>query len=195
MKGSELLVNGMALALVVIVSGCVTPPQYDDQTDKLITQLQTDVDTGIVALITVDHKIDALAKKTDPVSQKALSDAKTKAAYDANTSFYDKVDVDLTSLQTRVDAEPTRATPFLDKGLKDLRDNLLAADGSLQATHEKADILSVAYLQGAQQTIDAQIEALLTRELGLKGNGSTGSSDSSSGSNAAKASTSSKTSK
>ena len=60
------------------------PPQYDDQTDKLISQIQTDVDTQFVSLITLDHKISRLSGKPDPASVKALADAKTKAGFDAN---------------------------------------------------------------------------------------------------------------
>jgi hypothetical protein len=174
---SNWLIKGIASSLIAVVAGCATaPPQYDDQTDKLISQLQKDVDTQIVSLITLDHKIAFLSGKTDASSQKALAEAKTKAGYEANTGFYDKVDVDITGLQTRVDAEPSLATPYLDKGIQALRDNLLVADGSMQTTHQQVDILSEPYLRTAEKIIDAQIEALLTRELGLKNGAATGKS-------------------
>jgi hypothetical protein len=159
--------SGAALALLGIVTAC-SAPQYDDQTDKLISQLQTDVDTQLVSLITLDHKIASLANQTDAASKKSLTDATTKAGYDANTGFYDKIDVDLTSLQTRVDAEPSPATPSMDRSLKDLHDNLLEAPGSLQVTHQGLGILSEGYLRSVRTLIDTQIGALLTRELGLK---------------------------
>ena len=173
----------ITISVLLLVAAC-TAPQYDDQTDKLISQLQTDVDTGIVSLITLDRKIRSLSGKTDAASQKALADARTKAGYDANTSFYEKVDVDLTSLQTRVDAEPSAATPHLDAAIKDLRDNLLAEEGSIQATHQKVGVLSEAYLRNAKTIVDAQIGILLTRELGLK-TGSSGASSSGAASGAA----------
>lgn len=132
--------NRIGASVILFIAACAAP-QYDDQTDKLISQLQTDVNTEIVSLITLDHKISNLAGKTDAASQKALAAAKSKAEYDANTTFYDKVDVDLTSLQTRVDAEPSAATPHLDKAIQDLRDNLLAGNGSMQALHQKLGIL------------------------------------------------------
>ncbi len=157
----------VALLLALALAGCAAP-QYDDQTDKLITQLQTDVDTEIAALITLDHRIARLSDSTDPAAKTALADARTKAGYDANAGFYDKVDVDIDALQTRVDAEPSAATQYLDRAIKDLHDNLLGADGSMQATHQKLDILSAPYLMGVRQIVDAQIGALLTRELGLK---------------------------
>ena len=181
--------SGVLTVVALFLAGCAAP-QYDDQTDKLITQLQTDVDTEIVSLITLDHKIDALTKqaaalaakadaasqKTLASTQKALADAKTKAGYEANTSFYDKVDVDLTGLQTRVDAEPSPATPFLDDGIAQIHDNLLADNASLLSNHQQYDILSESFLRLSQKTIDQQIGALLTRELGLKGSSSTASS-------------------
>lgn len=154
-------------ALAISVTACAAP-QYDDQTDKLISQLQTDLDTQIVTLITLDHKIAALSGKTDAVSRKALAAARTAAEYEANAAFYDRLDVELAGLRTRVDAEPSLATPALDGALKNLRDNLLAAAGSMQATHQKVNILSEPYLVGVRTLVDAQIGALLTRELGLR---------------------------
>ena len=43
----------------------------------------------------------------------------------------------------------------------------------MQVTHQKVEVLSAAYLQSAQIIVDAQIGALLTRELGLKYGAST----------------------
>jgi hypothetical protein len=161
---------GLLVTPVVLRVVACSAPQYDDQTDKLISRLQTDVDGQIVSLITLERKIRSLSGRTDAASRTALAEAETKAGYDANTSFYDKVDIDLTSLQTRVDAEPSAATPHLDAAIKDLRDNL----GSMQVTHEKVGILSEAYLRSVRMLVDAQIGALLTREIGLK-SGSSGS--------------------
>ena len=160
-----------AAATMFVIVSCAGP-QYDSQTDKLISQLQTGIDTEIVFLITLDHKIDLLSGQNDPASRRALADAKTKASYDANTGFYDKVDVDLTGLQTRVDAQPSLATPYIDNSIAALRANLLSDDGSMQATHQKVQILSVPYLMTVRQLVDAQIGALLTRELALKSGGS-----------------------
>ena len=156
-----------AFLLIAALAACVAP-QYDDQTDKLISQLQTDVDTELVTLISLDHKIAALSQHSDPASQKALAAARSKAGYDANTGFYDKIDVDLTSLQTRVDSEPSPATPDLDRSILLLRQNLLSGPGSLQQTHEAQNILSEPYLRSVEQIVNAQMGALLTREIGLK---------------------------
>ncbi len=168
MKRSNWLIPAAAAALITVAAGCVTPPQYDDQTDKLISQLQTDIDTEIVTLTTLNHKIQALTGKPVASSPTALAAAPAKASYAVNTPFYNKLDVDLTTLQTRVDSEPSAATPYLDSSIKNLHDNLLTADGSMQVTHQKVEVLSAAYLQSAQLIVDAQIGALLTRELGLK---------------------------
>ena len=188
-----------ALLSSALVGSCVTPPQYDDQTDKLISQLQTDVDTEFVSLETLDQKIDRLSNSTDAASKQALSDAKTKASYESNASFYDKVAVDLTGLQIRVDAEPSPATSHLDTSINDLRANLLGADNSMQATHQIQNTLSMTYLQEVQKLVDAEIGALLTRELGLKSATSTQTSNTNgqvpSSSSSASKSTSSKTPK
>ena len=194
---------GLAVIFLVSLGGCVAP-QYDDQTDKLISQLQADVDTEFATLISLDHQIASLTKKAEALNQristltaensagaasdlaaaknglalaeKNLADAKTKAGYDANVAFYIKVDVSLVSLQTRIDAEPNLATPRLDTAIAKLRDNLLADKGSLQAAHQlESGIIAEAQLRLMQQLIDAQLSSLLTYELQLKsGSGATG---------------------
>src|ERR1051326_5260072 len=83
---------------LLFATSCAAP-QYDAQTDKLISQLQTDVDSEIVSLITLDRKIARLSGKADQTSQKALAEAKSKAGYEANADFYDKIDVGLIGLQ------------------------------------------------------------------------------------------------
>ena len=179
-----------ALMLLGLAGGC-SAPQYDDQTDKLISALQADVDTQFVTLISLARKIDrlnrqidALKGQTDAASQAALAAAQRtlagatmKAGYDANADAYDKLAVDLISLQMRVDAEPDASTPDLDKALQNLRANLVG-EGGLQASHQRDGVLTLVYLQSAQRLIDVQLQALLTRELVLK-NGSSGSSSAS----------------
>ena len=184
-----------ALFACASVSGCVTPPQYDDQTDKLISQLQTDVDTEFVSLETLSQKIAGLTKSTDAASQQAMATAKTKMGYDANSSFYDKIAVDLNGLQVRVDAEPSPATPHLDLGIGAIRENLLTGDGSMQQTHQQQNTLSLTYLRLTQSTIDSEIGALLARELGLKNGTSSSSTSSQASSSSAGKSATSTTSK
>lgn len=169
----------LSLVLLTFVGGCVTP-QYDDQTDKQITQLQTDADTLFVTLISLDRQIARLSKLTDPGSQKSLAEAKKKAGYQASTASYEKLEVTFIGLQTRIDAEPTPATPYLRESIKKLHDNLLEAPGSVELTHQAQDVLGEAYLRQVQAFVDAQISALLTRELGLKKGSASGSSTSSS---------------
>jgi hypothetical protein len=163
-------------------AGCAAP-QYDDQTDKMISTLQSDVDTQLVTLITLDHKIAALAAKSDAASQKALADATTKAGYDASSSFYDKTDVELTSLRLRVDAAPNNSTANIDTALTDLSENLLGEDtaGSLQNHHKNSPggVMDLFYLTTIEKQLNAQFQALLSYELVLKGNSSSGGGSSS----------------
>jgi hypothetical protein len=59
------------IALFGFLVGCAAP-LYDDQTDKLVTQLQTDVETEITTLITLDEEVQDLAGKTDAASKAAF---------------------------------------------------------------------------------------------------------------------------
>ena len=97
-----------------------------------------------------------------------MSDAKTKASYRSASAFYQKIDVDLITLKTRIDAEPTAATPHLDSAWQQLHDNLLAPADSMKAIHKRDDIIPASELRTMQQLVDAQAGALLTRELSLK---------------------------
>jgi hypothetical protein len=168
----------LAAMFSLAMFGC-SAPKYDDQTDKQITQLQTDVDTRIISLSSLDDRISSLSKSTDATSKKALSAARTTAGYDANTDFYDKVDVDLITLRTRVDAEPSLATSSLDAAIDQLHDNLLGDSGSMRSMHVRDGIIPKSNLKTIQQLVDAQIGALLTRELGLKSGGTAATSSSS----------------
>jgi hypothetical protein len=162
-------------AITLLGLGGCAAPQYDAQTDKLISTLQSDVDTQLVSLISLDHKIAGLKGSSDSTSQKALAEATTKAGYDANSGFYDKIDVELTSLALRVDAAPNDSTARIDVAIKALRDNLLGRDikGSLQNVHLASGVLDESYLTSEQGILNTQFQALLTYELVLK-NGSDG---------------------
>src|SRR5690242_11594248 len=75
--------------------GCAAP-QYDDQTDKAISTLQSDIDTQFVSLTSLGKKIESLKRRSDPASVKSREDAQTKASFDSQSSAYDKIQVDLT---------------------------------------------------------------------------------------------------
>jgi hypothetical protein len=155
-----------AVAFTIALSGCAAP-QYDSQTDKLITTLQTDTDTLLVHLIAENQQIAALSGRTDKTSLAALDKAKTAAGYLSNIPAYEQIDVDLLSLKTRIDAEPNASTSHLDASLKDLNDNLFGT-GSLEAQHAADSILPNAYLTTEQIILDTQLTALLKYELVLK---------------------------
>ena len=175
---SGLMKRRALICSVLILAGCVTAPQYDDQTDKLISQLQTDVDTEFVSLKSLNDQIKDYSGQTDAASQKSLADAKTKASYSSADAFYQKADVDLISLKTRIDAEPNLSTSKLDEAWQLLNDNLIGSTDSMQSIHKRDTIISNTELTEIQALVDAQIGALLTRELNLKGSQSSGSSGS-----------------
>jgi len=117
-----------ALFVGLVVAACSAPP-YDEQTDRLISGLQSDVDGQIVMLISLDHKIAELSAAASEASRKTVADAKAKAGYEANAAFYDKIDSQITSLRLRIDALPNEATANLDRSLDELRANLLSDQG------------------------------------------------------------------
>jgi hypothetical protein len=160
-------VKRAALIVGLAVAACSAPP-YDEQIDRLISALQSDVDGQIVTLISLDHKIAEFSTATIDASRRALGDARGKASYDANAAFYDKIDSQITSLRLRIDALPNEATPNLDRSLDELRANLLSDQGSLRSVHQQQGILGEAYLLNERKLLNAQFQALLTYELVLK---------------------------
>jgi len=157
----------LVLAIGLVLVACSAPP-YDEQTDRLISSLQSDVDSQIVTLLSIDRKIAELAgANTDP-ARKALAEARARAGYEGNAAFYDKLDSQLTSLRLRIDALPNEATPNLDRSIDDLRANLLGGEGSLRSLHQQQGILSEAYLRTIRRQLNAQFQALLAYELVLK---------------------------
>lgn len=160
------VVRSMVFAALLILGGCATP--YDSKIDDLVGGLQTNVDTEIVKLIALDHKIAALKQKSDPDAQAALREAEKKAGYDANSEFYDQVDVTLTSLSLRIDALQGRSIDSIKPALSKLRANLLEEEGSLQRVHMQQGILSEAYLRNERMILNAQFGAILTYQAVLK---------------------------
>jgi hypothetical protein len=163
----------LVLAVGLVLVACSAPP-YDEQTDRLISALQSDVDSQIVTLLSLDRRIAELLPTNTDAARKALADAKARAGYEANAGFYDKLDSQLTSLRLRVDALPNEATPNLERSIDELRANLLGGEGSLRSVHQKQGILSEAYLRNERRILNAQFQALLTYELVLKTGAPTG---------------------
>ena len=157
----------LVLAAGLVVVACSAPP-YDEQTDRLISALQSDVDSQIVMLLSLDRRIAELSGANNDLARKSLAEARARAGYDANAAFYDKLDSQLTSLRLRVDALPTEATPNLDRAIDELRANLLTGEGSLRSVHQKQGILREAYLRNERRLLNAQFQALLSYELVLK---------------------------
>jgi hypothetical protein len=157
----------LVLAVGLVLVACSAPP-YDEQTDRLISELQYDVDSQIVMLLSLDRRIVELAPTNTDAARKAIADARARAGYEANAAFYDKLDSQLTSLRLRVDALPTEATPNIDRAIDELRANLLSGEGSLRSVHQKQSILGEAYLRNERRLLNAQFQALLSYELVLK---------------------------
>jgi hypothetical protein len=146
-------------ALCLAVAACSAPP-YDEQTDRLISTVQSDVDSEIVMLISLDRKIAELSGATGEAARKALAEARAKAGYEANAEVYDKLDSQLTSLRLRVDALPNEATPNIDHSIDELRASLLSDEGSLRSIHKKRGVLSEAFLLEERRLLNSQLKGL-----------------------------------
>jgi len=157
----------LVLAVGLVLVACSAPP-YDEQTDRLISELQYDVDSQIVMLLSLDREIARLSTRTDDVSRKALAEARANAAYEANIGFYNKVDTELNSIRLRVASAPNEATQSIARSLDALEQNLLSTKGSLRSEHELRGILSETYLRIERSVLNQQFQALLAYQQVLK---------------------------
>jgi hypothetical protein len=150
--------------VVAVIASCAPAPTYDESTDKQIMAVQQETDAGLEKLITLGRKIDSLRNLKDLASQKALKDAQSKASYDANVDFYDKVDTDLTSLQLRMTATPDLSGVKLDESFKALQDNM----DDLRKFHSDHGVIGAQALSNARTAINQQFKTLMQYELNLK---------------------------
>lgn len=155
------LVVGLAAA------GC-SAPAYDEETDRLISALQSDVDGEIVMLISLDREVARLSARTDDLSRKALAEAKANATYEANIKFYNKIDTELNSIRLRIASAPSKAGQSIGHSLDELDQNLLSPKGSLRSEHEMRGTLPEVYLRIERGALNQQFQALLAYEQVLK---------------------------
>ena len=154
-----------AVIVWVAISAIVAcAPTYDEATDKQIMAVQQETDAGLRRLISLSQKIDSLKDLSDTASQKALADARSKAIYDANSDFYDRVDTDLTSLQLRMTATPDLSAASLERSFKAIRDNI----DDLRSFHSRYKVIGAQALSSARAAINQQFKTLMQYELNLK---------------------------
>jgi hypothetical protein len=139
----------LIVSLVLLDAGCAAP-LYDEQTDKEITALQREIDSRLVALITLSRSHD--------------KNSAEKASYAQNSDFYDKVESDLTILRTRMLASADRSAAKLAP----VFDNLAASIADLRKVHEMQGRLGAVALVATRNQLNAQFSILLTYELSLK---------------------------
>lgn len=171
-----------SLVLITGVAAC-TAPQYDDQTDKFITQLQTDVTTEFTTLITQDEKIAELSGAKDKASRAALAKAQTAASYDANTDAYNKIAVDLVLLKTRIANEPNWGTGNVSAALDLFSQELTGPIGatvparscdrpnsnsSMRLVHKACGRLSITYLLEKYNFVSDQLNSFVLYDMTIK---------------------------
>jgi len=141
----------VVLVIGLLVSGCVSAPQYDATTDSDISSLQNEIDSELVQWT-------SLAQAGDAASLQ-------KQSYAQNTSFYDKVDSDLETLELRLEAVQDPSTANMPQYFSNIR----AQIANLKALHEKNNNLDALTLKGIRPTMNLNFAILLTYELSLKG--------------------------
>jgi hypothetical protein len=130
--------------LMLMLTAChvnlVAP--YSDQVVRDAVAVQTDFDTLAQTL-------------RDPPTG-------TNVGYDANKAAYNKINVDLTGLLTRAQANPN------NQAMIDSINKLIAEVQKMEAEHKTNGHLSAAYLETKQATIDQQIAILIRTETDKK---------------------------
>jgi len=140
MVGSTSQIRRTAVALLFstgIVSSCITVPQYDQPPDTNISALQKEIDTQLVQWL-------SLRRPGDPASL-------SKASYQASNHFYNKVEVDLTFLELRIEAVQDRS----DEKHPAFFSNMRAELASIQA-QQRNEPPSAIVLVSSRNQLNAQ---------------------------------------
>ena len=184
-----------SLVTLGLLTSCAAP-RYDDQVDKLITQLQTDVTTEFTTLITQDEKIAELSGAKDKASEAALTKAQTAAGYDANTDAYNKIAIDLVLLKTRIANEPNWGTGNVSDALGLLTQQLTGPIGaavpagsctepnpnsSMRSVHKACGRLSIPYLMEKYDIVSNELNLLVFYDVAIKNGQSPSGASSGSG--------------
>jgi len=153
--------------LFSLLAACSTPA-YDDQTDKLALQLQTDVETELTTLLTLGEEIQDVSQDTDPTSKAALTKYQAAANWTANMAAYDKIEVDLLVLRPRVAAESNWGTSSVLQSIDLLSANLVDSANSMRGLHKRDGILRLDEIQDIKGVVEPQLDALIAVEAQLK---------------------------
>jgi hypothetical protein len=73
---------------LLLITGACAAPAYDEQTDRMISALQADVDTQLLTLISMDQELAALSTRPVPVSAQTAAELRRRLSYAANLDFY-----------------------------------------------------------------------------------------------------------
>ena len=137
---------------------CGGPPQYDDKADTQLTDLQKEVDSQIVQLISWQHQHDSASLK--------------KASYAQNVDWYNKVDTDTMALELRMEAVSDPSTANLPQFF----DNLRTQFTNIKTSHAADTNLEEEIWIVLRSQLNVQYATLITYELSLKGVSSASSS-------------------
>ncbi|WP_321900102.1 hypothetical protein [Paraburkholderia heleia] len=137
----------------LILSGCSTV-NYDSQADQQLTTITQEIN---LQLTTWEHQAE-----------------KTPVAYD--TSFYDKTESDISSLEIRMESVQSPATDKLVSYFESLNNQL----EEMRSQHKKPAPLPTTYFHAERLILDEQLAVLTTFELSLKNSSSSNTESTSS---------------
>lgn len=140
----------MCLSLLLLSAGCATV-SYDQQADQQITSVTQEVNLQLLTW---------------------AEQAESGKAVPYDTSFYDKSEADISTLQIRMEASQDPAT----QKLIDIFKSLTSQIEELRGLHKKQNNLSGPFFRAELQLLSVQLATLTTFELSLKGSQSRTSS-------------------
>lgn len=146
------------LLLPILTTSCAGAPQYDATTDSDISNLQNETDTQMVKMISLYQQGDAASLES--------------ASYPNNVAFYNKFNVDITSLELRMEAVPDASNANLPQIFANTRTQMQ----SISTADKKGDFNSDIAWTASRNHLNVDFAILLTYELSLKGVSSPSSS-------------------
>jgi hypothetical protein len=138
-----------ALALLSLFAGCAVKwtPLYDETLDKNVTDFQQSVLTYLAKLET---------------------ESKPACLYSQNSDFYQKSQVQLEMMQTRVNA--SQHADKLQTIIQSLNDNVNDLRKLQQLDESKGNCMNATEIVDTRAAFQTQFEAMLAYELALKAN-------------------------
>ncbi|MCK4133210.1 hypothetical protein QN078_10440 [Ralstonia nicotianae] len=136
--------SGIISLILMCLAGCATVT-YDPQADQQLTTLTQDINSQL--------------------SNWAITSESTKKSIPFDPSFYSKVESQVATLEIRMEATQDPASVKIAGIFNDISDQI----DKVRILHQKQNNLSSVFVRAQLRLINAQLAALTTYELSLKG--------------------------